>query len=614
MRNGLIAFCLMIILLNIAYIAYRKQQPEPLPQVGKTLGSIEENTFTLGNLGRTSALETTTAQTHSGDLNPVQGEEIIRGVVLTAAGAPAAGAEVLVSSPPSRDKLLHPTAKANRWHTIAEEDGTFQFDTLPEGQLLVFATDQTHHAVQLVQLRSQGAAGDVALHLGPSRQVQGRVTDSNGKAIPNARIYPVHESPTPAVESPYLYLPAHSDHEGNFGFPFLNEDPWSFLVVAKNFAPALAQPEENTSHFQVALNVGKSLEGTLYNATTERYINNARIELIENNYGLERTRQISAMGGTFRFETLRPGSYTLSINSDTYTLDSGTAQVEIIAGETVPELELTVVRAGQVRGRILDRKGRNGVNEIEVVATPVGEGQSATRSAKSDLAGYYRITGLAEGSYIIEAHAPTAYILQAPTAVKIAAQAGKQVNGPDFHVGTGTKIQGIVVNAQGHPVSNASVRLSLSANREAHGSTRSDGDGLFVLKNIDPEIRVRIWAEKGPDISMGFGPVQVSTAGLEGLTFTLDHRAGASIHGSVSNAQGRPIAQATVECIVPDASLLEPLTTETDAEGHYHFTDLLAGSYALQAGASTESINENAQIQINVERDSAFEGADIVLP
>lgn len=612
MRKALIAFCIMAILLNIAYLAQKKQQPQDTTATPFTPTSPtkQANTFTLGPHGQTMALELSANANHGNDLNPRKGQEILRGTVLTTSGSPASNADILIAQPPAREKLLEPTAKAYRWHQRTQDDGSFEFTTLPKGTLIAFARLDNDHAIHQVHLDGITTSGDIALRLKPSTAISGTIQTRDGESIPGARIFPVQ----PETATPYTYLPAHANSQGQFNFPFLTPQLGDFLIIAKGYAPTLAQLDDSTNTLQATLDIGKAFEGTLYNEQTKRYISNARLRLTETTYGLEHTTHISKSGGTFRFDALRPGTYALQIQSETYALENGAVMIDIVSGETTPDLELTVQRAGQIRGRILDRKGINGIEKAQVIATALHEGIKLTRSATTDMAGYYRITGLAAGPYQIQAIPPAPIILQEPTTVEVEAQSGKQIKGPDFQVGESSRITGIVLDANGHPASNASVMLGTPESATATRTVRTDSDGLFVLKHVDPNASVRIWAEKGSNVSIGYGPVQAGSAGLTDLTFSLDLTQGASILGTVVNAQGEAQSGITLHCTPPDTSLTNPLKTQTDEAGQYQFTRLIPGTYRLHALPDPENEDNAHKLEILVESDTHFRDANITLP
>ena len=612
MRNALIALCLMIILVNVGYLYYNKQNPdsESTSTTSRPVATQQGETFTLGNLGRTISLQAATTNASSKNLNPKMGEAKIHGLVLDSNGAPVKDAEVLVTHPPAVEKLLTPTAKANRWHTNTAQDGSFSITTLTPGRHVVFARQGNQHDVTFVALNDETTPGDVTLRLGASRALTGQLKDNEGVPVQHARVYPLT---TESEIHPHLFLPAHSNESGNFDFQFLNARIAALLVVAKDYAPITIPLEEGSESVSGTLNIGKSFSGLLFNEKTQRYHNNIRIELIEKHYGLERYVTNSKNGGVFSFDTLRPGTYTLRLAADAYTLPGGSQEIEIVSGETLPDLELSLIRAGQIRGRIMDAKGRSGVRNVVVTATS-GSDASLVRSDKTDMAGYYMITGLSEGTYALQAVAPTPFVIEDPATVTLEAQAGKQIKGPDFKLGQGVNIKGKVLTAAGQPATDASVRLSLSADTVASRSTRTDGEGLFVLKNVSPNTEVRIWAEKGTQTSIGYGPVKAGEEGLEGLTFTLDYRKGASIAGTVTDGEGTPRADILVHCYVPDASLDRPLQTKTDGQGQYSFIDLIAGNYRLQAGTDAGSMESASPLQITVEEGTPFEQADITLP
>jgi tetratricopeptide (TPR) repeat protein len=65
-----------------------------------------------------------------------------------------------------------------------------------------------------------------------------------------------------------------------------------------------------------------------------------------------------------------------------------------------------------------------------------------------------------------------------------------------------------------------------------------------------------------------------------------DHAGSGELIGTVHDLQGRPVASAKVQLQIADSQFrngTQPLTTQTDAQGRYHFAALSEGSYILHA-------------------------------
>ena len=67
------------------------------------------------------------------------------------------------------------------------------------------------------------------------------------------------------------------------------------------------------------------------------------------------------------------------------------------------------------------------------------------------------------------------------------------------------------------------------------------------------------------------------------LPLTLQSQASASLHGTVRDSQGKPVAGATVQLQAKDKDKDATQTAHTDSQGNYSFAALPGGAYLLRA-------------------------------
>jgi hypothetical protein len=122
---------------------------------------------------------------------------------------------------------------------------------------------------------------------------------------------------------------------------------------------------------------------------------------------------ISASDGTFRFEGLPAGRYTVMASKPGYLWMAYGAQqpetpgpsIAVAEATTVDDISMALVRTSAVAGTIRDEYGR-GFPGLSVVAVPTGlraRQENAEHRVGTDQQGNYRIAGLAPGEYFVVA-------------------------------------------------------------------------------------------------------------------------------------------------------------------------------------------------------------------
>lgn len=547
--------------------------------------------------------------------NPVRGIEALQGVVLGEDRAPIAGAEVTIIETDLKEFDAHRVPrKRDTWVTTSGSDGAFSVNTLaPGGYVVQCASPGRGTAAAVTTLEARGIAGEVVLRPTHGRKVAGAVFDWEGRPVKGARVFVLGPSDAAPELAPYRYLPATTEADGSFVFASIPAIQATYLAVADDLAPAIIRDAEQAdgrpAPLRFTLGKGVRLAGYLTEADTARPADKTAVLITETEFGMERVRKYSSGAASFLFENLRQGTYEVRVESSRYALETRPLILEVKDG--LGNLDVRLVKAGRVKGRVLQEDGREGVPGIRIVATST-DGKEM-QAGDSGASGYYSLEGLAPGTWKISAENPHGDVVQTGEAT-VTIDPGRTVTGPSYSVARGATISGRVLDESGRPVIGANIFVSLDGDRTEERSTRTAEDGRFEQSGIPPESEVRIWAERLGKVSVALGPEKVSAAGLHELTFTLSETALAEIGGVVVDTLGRPAADVTVHCFTPDVSLSGPLSHQTGSDGAFRFEGLSQGAYRVLAGRSPGHMAAESEQQVSLTAGQRLESLRLVLP
>ncbi len=188
----------------------------------------------------------------------------------------------------------------------------------------------------------------------------------------------------------------------------------------------------------------------------------------------------SALDGSFAFAGLAPGAYRLAA----YHLERGAAELpEVQVGDApvaLPDLVLEpATETATVTGRLLGVARHDLGSRAQVVARTIAPGEAApgdtTRTIHVPEDGSYGLTGLAPGTWVIEAHAGE----RRPVRREVRLAAGERAT-VDFAFTGGSTLAG-QVTLGGQPAPGLQVRLEPDA-----GATHTGSDGAFALLDLAP--------------------------------------------------------------------------------------------------------------------------------
>jgi len=235
-------------------------------------------------------------------------------------------------------------------------------------------------------------------------------------------------------------------------------------------------------------------------------------------------RAVTDANGRFAADGLPPGTFHVDVQKAGYAPFSSPADpkpsmtITVAAGQSVENLTLTLRKGGAIAGRVLGAKGEPLAN-IGVVALsrmPRGRGPvrwipvgMTNRGSTNDL-GDFRLFGLAPGDYIIAASAnhngpfapattsrttlATTYYpgtIDQGSALAVTVSADATVENITISMQTvpAFTVSGVVVDANGAPVSGAMIMMMPAAPAGAFGgaggsNVRTDESGAFVVSGV----------------------------------------------------------------------------------------------------------------------------------
>jgi hypothetical protein len=190
---------------------------------------------------------------------------------------------------------------------------------------------------------------------------------------------------------------------------------WAFLACAFLIAGLLEaqQPKAESgpaSLFPGAVAQGElcTVEGRTVEVGTDKVLRGVRLTL---QVGGER---LSSPGievpsdsqGRFRFAGLRPGSYILLGARQDYATFAYRAPITLSPGQNFTGLVLHLVRAGRIKGKVVDDGGKR-VGYAGVVAIPAGSSQASPVDGRTvvrggaDRSGNFALPNLQPGQYLV---------------------------------------------------------------------------------------------------------------------------------------------------------------------------------------------------------------------
>ena len=322
--------------------------------------------------------------------------------------------------------------------------------------------------------------GEVSL---PSERVlRGRVVDSaTGTPIAGAGIkYVPHVDSTAEGLGRWVGSSAVTDDDGRFSLRRLPRHGVPVDVWAPGYARRSIGLSAGTERFDIELGVGAVVEGSLLLPSGEPAEGSLTLEPEGARWDEVERQETSA--GTFRFDRLLPGSYSLSARTDAGVVEP---RALTIAGDDHLTADLTVDPLGRLTGVVA---GLTASQSVRVSVSRADAGRSFVRAAASRIGnGAFELNGIADGSYLIEADAGSFSLERRVRMVGGAASVR-------FEFAEGSRLSGSVL-AGVRPLAGIYVEaVPVDGNLPSSGA-RADSEGRFAIDRLDDGdylVRVRL--------------------------------------------------------------------------------------------------------------------------
>ena len=376
-----------------------------------------------------------------------------------------------------------------------------------------------------------------------------------------------------------------------------------------------------------------SMSGVVLSETTQEPIPGAYVQAYSrgNPFGNASVRVND--DGSYTLTDLRPGDYYVTAYaegyfSQTYGLDPATGAGSPVRVENDAEttgIDFALNEGGTITGRVVDGDG-NPMANVSIEAYPAYDdpynetgdslyidpdyGYSYGWAATDD-DGFFRVTGLYTGRFIVSAYASTGTyslisfydnVYQYEEATPVEVILGEETSNIDFTFDFTTDvgaITGRVTNADGEPVQYAQLRLESIEQRNFYyyAYVSPDESGFYAFEGVPTgtyRVVLEYWTESFYDIVWykdartpeDATPVVVEvdqrTADID---FVLPKSDGV-ISGKVVDSQGNPVPNAYIQ-LHPSSNdgmyreYYYWTSANTDADGNYRIENLIDGEYTV---------------------------------
>jgi hypothetical protein len=319
------------------------------------------------------------------------------------------------------------------------------------------------------------------------------------------------------------------------------------------------------------------IAGRVFAGDTGKPLRGAFVNIIDTRTANPTERQgrwiATDANGRWELSDLPPGRYALVVTKSGYLkIEYGQQRpfergrpLELIAGQALDKLDLTLPRGSAISGRIFDEFG-DPVSAVMVRAlrhryvdgrrqlTPLSEGIEVLANGGGDITddlGQFRIYGLAPGDYYVSAvfspsgeaagrvdYLPTYYpgTASPSEARRIAVRLGEEADNINVNlvIASFASVSGRVLNSLNAPVK-ASLQLSTAdPSGLAVGPATASADGTFAFRHVPPgEYRLRVYGAQSSPGPAEFASVPVVVGGDDVAGMVVITSPGATASGRV---------------------------------------------------------------------------------
>lgn len=470
--------------------------------------------------------------------------------------------------------------------TATDSNGHYRIDNLAPGSYTITTSSTLYQSIsQGVSVSSnQTTSVDFALQNQPG-SIAGQVIDqATGLTLSGVTIT--------ALNGTTVAGTVVTDSNGNFVLTGLAPGSYTVRTTLNNYqtvvqSALVTASATTTVNFMLNPNPGTAT-GQVTNINGDPITGGSVVlHVLQGNVIIAST--LTDANGFYLINNLPAGSYNLSVMAAGY--QSAISSIVIQSGQTSTLDFVLNLQPGSLTGTVTDTNGPIAGATVEIFFNTTG-----LASVLTDSSGFYQISNLAPGQYILQVSATNHQTLtQGATIV------GNQTLNVDVNLSLNPgSIAGNLTDAiSGLPLAGLLVNVSMNSNLITTAIT--DANGNYVITGLTPGIYTV--SAIGSNYQTGTLSINVLAGLTSTANFSLQSQPG-SITGTVLDTNSNPIANALIEAIQGNAILS---TTSTDNLGHYVLTGLAPGSYVLRASANLFQVSlQGVTVAANTQITSNF--------
>ena len=485
-------------------------------------------------------------------------------------------------------------------------DGIFRFELVPSRltwmpfdsrdmlSRLNIAVTHPDHAIWWQEFPFQSAA-DVEIQLEMPGVISGKIMNEAGEPIQNAEILmnslfrgdPMLREHRDDLDHYALPQPVKTDRNGEFVLRSLPQGATTSFDV---WGPGYAKQNRHnvpvgTEGLEFRLKYESRIEGRLIYAGTGKPVKDAMVEVhgIYPTDGWGQARVDS--NGNYLLKNIAPGTYGLYLAHGPKGWTAiGKEFIKVSEGQTVSNVDLTLIRSGFITGRVTDQDTNEPIANHTIRlndAARLEESQLMDHRMETDTTGAYRFDA-APGQVLVHTNPPMGYQSFGRTEVLNIGQIQRRVEVVegetvvvDFQFSRGAKLAGRLLTSAGEPVAGARITDVRDWHKE-YG--RSNESGGFTISGLRPGQRLGLKAEHG---GLGLrGTIEIVVRPWLPVEIQMNPYERVKVSGRVIDPEGKPMRLVGVLLMrwAPQGhSAYGTIVAVTDDDGWFREIELIVG-------------------------------------